>query len=114
MKVLVTGGAGFVGSNLVDELISKGHTVSIIDNFSTGKRGNVHPNAYCWEADLTTINFSELCKYVDGYDAIFHMAAIARIQPSFNRPNKYIETNFNGTHTIVRVCKHKNIISSVA
>ena len=109
MKILVTGGAGFVGSNLVNRLINDGHTVSIIDNFSTGERKNVHNSAYCWEEDITKIDFNELSKYVEGYDVIFHLAAIARIQPSFHRPKKYIDTNFNGTFTMVRVCADKNI-----
>ena len=108
-RVLITGGAGFIGSNLANELVRKGIHVSIIDNFSTGKKENINPSVYCWEQDLTEINFSDLCKYIKDVDVVFHLAAKARIQPSFNRPSKYIETNFGGTYTIVRACKHKNI-----
>ena len=56
MKVLVTGGAGFIGSNLVDVLLDKGYDVSIIDDFSTGKRSNINPKASLFEFSLQTID----------------------------------------------------------
>ena len=104
MKILITGGAGFIGSNLTNKLISDNNRVTIIDNFSTGKRENVNPAAYCWEQDLSTVDHDTLCEYVKDVDIVFHLAAIARIQPSFEKPEKYIETNFNGTYNIVKAC----------
>ena len=59
-KVIVTGGAGFIGSNLVDKLVAKGIHVTIIDDFSTGKRENINPAAYCWEQDLSTVDIDTL------------------------------------------------------
>ena len=83
MRIIVTGGAGFVGTNLVNKLINDRHQVTIIDNFSTGKRKNVHPAAYCWEQDIATVDLDTLYEYVKEVDIVFHLAAIARIQPSF-------------------------------
>ena len=109
MHILVTGGAGFVGTNLVNRLIKDGHRVTIIDNFSTGKRENINSAAYCWEQDIATVEVDTLYEYVKNVDVVFHLAAIARIQPSFERPADYIETNFTGTYNLVRACDHINI-----
>tara|TARA_B110000211_G_scaffold111145_1_gene129131 strand:+ start:1098 stop:1949 length:852 start_codon:yes stop_codon:yes gene_type:complete len=108
-KVIVTGGAGFIGSNLVDKLIEMGIEVTIIDNFSTGKRENVNPAAYCWEQDIAKVDILALEEYVKDADVVFHMAAIARIQPSFKIPYKYINTNFNGTYNLVRACNSHDV-----
>jgi len=109
MDILVTGGAGFVGTNLVNRLIKDGHRVTIIDNFSTGKRENINSAAYCWEQDIATVEIDTLYEYVKNVDVVFHLAAIARIQPSFERPADYIKTNFTGTYNLVRACDHINV-----
>tara|TARA_B100001094_G_C18109551_1_gene760354 strand:- start:264 stop:1112 length:849 start_codon:yes stop_codon:yes gene_type:complete len=109
MRILVTGGAGFVGTNLVNKLIKDGHQVTIIDNFSTGKRKNINSAAYCWEQDIATVDIDTLYEYIKNVDIVFHLAAIARIQPSFERPADYIETNFTGTYNLVRACCHHNV-----
>ncbi len=109
MRILVTGGAGFVGTNLVNKLIKDGHQVTIIDNFSTGKRKNINSTAYCWEQDIATVDIDTLYEYIKNVDIVFHLAAIARIQPSFERPADYIETNFTGTYNLVRACCHHNV-----
>ena len=109
MRIIVTGGAGFVGTNLVNRLIDDGHQVTIIDNFSTGKRENINPAAYCWEQDIVDVDLDTLCEYVKDVSIVFHLAAIGRIQPSFERPHDYIDTNFNGTHTLVRACHKCNV-----
>ena len=109
MRIIVTGGAGFVGTNLVNRLIKDGHQVTIIDNFSTGKRENIHPSAYCWEQDIATVEVDTLYEYVKDVDVVFHLAAIARIQPSYERPADYIETNFTGTYNLVRACCHYSV-----
>jgi UDP-glucose 4-epimerase len=109
MRILVTGGAGFVGTNLVNNLIKDGHQVTIIDNFSTGKRKNINSAAYCWEQDIATVDIDTLYEYIENVDIVFHLAAIARIQPSFERPADYIETNFTGTYNLVRACCHHNV-----
>ena len=109
MQILVTGGAGFIGTNLIKSLLKKGHQITSIDNYSTGKKENEinNPNVIYYDSDIT--EWDDTWFLDDGYDVIFHMAAIARIQPSFERPEDYINTNFNGTYKIVQYCIENNI-----
>ena len=109
MNILVTGGAGFIGTNLIKSLLKKGHQITSIDNYSTGKKENEidNPNIIYYNSDIT--EWDDTWFLDDGYDVIFHMAAIARIQPSFERPEDYINTNFNGTYKIVQYCIENNI-----
>jgi UDP-glucose 4-epimerase len=101
MKVLVTGGAGFVGTNLIKQLLEDGHSVISVDNYTTGLKSNHQKGCVYIEGDIRNFEFPfEI-------DMIFHMAAIARIQPSFERPEDYIDVNFNGTYEVVKYCtKH--------
>mgnify|MGYP003121902764 CR=1 FL=1 len=100
-KVIVTGGAGFIGSHIVDRLISMGIQVTIIDDFSTGKRENVNPAAYCWEQDLSTVDIKSLTTYMKDIDVVFHLAALARVQPSIEQPIPYHDVNVSGTHNLL-------------
>ena len=74
---LVTGGAGFIGSNLVDALIRDGHRVRVLDNLSTGKRERVNPAAEFVVADFT--NLEEIRPHFVGIDGVFHVGALPRI-----------------------------------
>lgn len=100
MKCLVTGGAGFIGSNLVDRLLDEGHEVVIIDNLSTGKRKNINPQAVFYEMDITSpgagIAFSDV-------DVVFHTAAKARVQPSIEDPITYNKVNIEGTLNMLKM-----------
>ena len=97
MKYVVTGGAGFIGSNLVDKLIDNDSEVHIIDNLSTGKLGNCHPNAILHKLDISdSNNFEALCKIVKNTDTIFHCSALARVQSSILDPIKYEKNNTIG------------------
>ena len=103
-KVIVTGGAGFIGSNLVDELIAKGIRVIIIDDFSTGKKENINPAVeYCWEADIYRESVQDLADFMQYHDidTIFHLAALARVQPSIQDPVQYHNVNVTGTHNLL-------------
>lgn len=100
MKCLVTGGAGFVGSNLVDELIRRGHEVVIIDNLSTGKRENINPDAKFYEVDIES---SDAAVAFPGVEAVFHTAAKARVQPSIEDPLSYNKTNVEGTLNMLKM-----------
>jgi len=100
-KVIVTGGAGFIGSHIVDRLISDGVQVSILDDFSTGKVENVNPAAYCWKVDIASAPIEDLAVFMDGVDAIFHLAALARVQPSIEEPIPYHNVNVTGTHNLL-------------
>ena len=100
MKVLVTGGAGFVGTNLIKRLLQEGHQVVSIDNYNTGLRTNHIEGCEYLEYDIRTINSYNFIKP----EFVFHMAAIARIQPSFQKPQEYFEVNALGTMKLVDWC----------
>ncbi len=94
-KILVTGGAGFIGSNIVDALIEKGHEVLIIDNLSTGRKENINPRAKFFEADLR--NYDEIHPIFEGVDFVFHEAALPRIPLSIEKPRESNDINITGT-----------------
>tara|TARA_R110000851_G_scaffold329069_1_gene500608 strand:+ start:1201 stop:2103 length:903 start_codon:yes stop_codon:yes gene_type:complete len=104
-KVIVTGGAGFIGSNLVDKLIDMGVQVTIIDDFSTGKVENVNPAAYCWKVDIATVPIKDLAVFMAGVDTVFHLAAKARVQPSIEQPIPFHDVNVTGTHNLLNAAK---------
>ena len=109
-KALVTGGAGFIGTNLIKKLLADGHDIVSIDNYSTGKKQNhIEGVKYYLESDIADILEDppwQLMTFKP--DIVFHMAAIARIQPSFERPEEYINTNFKGTYEVVKYCTKHN------
>ena len=72
-KVIVTGGAGFIGSNLVDKLIDMDIQVSVIDDFSTGKMENTNKKAHYWKQDLSKVDIDELIQFMEGVDIVFHL-----------------------------------------
>ena len=98
MICLVTGGAGFIGSNLVDRLITDGHTVRVIDNLSTGKAENVNQKAEFHNRDITDTDLLDVFKSVD---VVFHLAAKARVQPSIKNPLEFDKVNVHGTLNIL-------------
>jgi UDP-glucose 4-epimerase len=100
-KVIVTGGAGFIGSHVVDKLINMGVQVSIIDDFSTGKVENVNKAAYCWKQDLATVRIDDLAEFMKGIDVVFHLAAMARVQPSIEEPVPFHDANVTATHNLL-------------
>jgi len=108
MKILVTGGAGFVGTNLIKRLLNEGHNVVSFDNYNTGKVENHIEGATYINLDITTLP-DKSSSYWDSYDVVFHMAAIARIQPSFKNPKDYFNVNANGTLNLVDICSKSKI-----
>jgi len=108
---MVTGGAGFIGSNLVDQLVDKGHKVIVLDNFSTGKRSNLShhkkKDVKIVKIDISKDNY--LDKYFKNVDYVFHLAGLADIVPSIENPSKYFASNVVGTYNIIQVAKKANI-----
>ena len=106
MKFAVTGGAGFVGNNIVRLLVSKGHSVVVIDNLHTGKKENlegVFEKIQFHEIDIRDIKKMEsILKDVDG---IFHEAALTIVQESFQKEKEYFDVNVKGTENIFKIAK---------
>lgn len=107
MKCIVTGGAGFIGSHLADLLISEGMEVVIIDNLSTGRKENINPKAIFVQEDL--LNIEKINPLFEDVDFVFHLAALPRIQPSFDNPIEHEETNVIGTINCLLACRNKKI-----
>ena len=103
MKHIVTGGCGFIGSNLVDKLIDLGHEVIIFDNISSGKVENINPKARFIEVDISEDYFDECIDWFDGVDKVFHTAARARVHPSIIDPISFNKTNVDGTLTLLKM-----------
>jgi len=108
MRVIVTGGAGFIGTNLCKKLLELGHEVTSIDNYITGKKEN-HIEGVRYEHQDIRYTYDYEWVYNKHPDVIFHMAAIARIQPSFEDPSNYFTTNANGTLEIADYCAKNNV-----
>ena len=108
MRCIVTGGAGFIGSNLVDKLIDEGHEVIIFDNLSTGQQKNINPKAKFFLIDIAHQPYFEnktMKDIMSGVDVVFHLAALARVQPSIENPIEYHNTNINGTLNMLDACR---------
>jgi UDP-glucose 4-epimerase len=106
MDILVTGGAGFIGTNLIISLLQKGHNVTSLDNYSTGLTSNHQEGCTYINKDIVDIeNYSEYGKF----DIVYHLAAMARIQPSFISPEKYFLANAYSTLKIAQYCSQHNI-----
>ena len=109
MKYIVTGGAGFIGSNIVKKLVSRGDSVTVIDNLNTGKEENlssVQKKINFLRDDI--LNEDLLEKETENIDGIFHQAALASVQDSFSKPEEYHDVNVNGTENILKLAKKNN------
>lgn len=115
MKALVTGGAGFIGSNLVDRLIADGHEVVVIDNESSDAHEQFYWNPAAQNHKYDINDYTMVRKLYEGVDTVFHLAAEARIQPCIVDPLKAVEANMLGTASVLqcaRVCGVKRVIYS--
>ncbi len=99
-KAVVTGGAGFIGSNLVDKLIKQNVEVIVIDDLSTGFKKNVNPKATLHVLDISR-HKTQIEKLMAGVDVVFHLAALARVQPSIEDPQTFNKVNIEGTLNVL-------------
>jgi len=116
MKYIVTGGAGFIGSNLVDRLLEDGHEIVIVDNLENKEsrlrvESREFPN---WTNDNPLILKEDIASITDfssfsNADGMFHLAALPQVQPSINNPLKYNYVNVNGTLNMLVACKEMGI-----
>jgi UDP-glucose 4-epimerase len=112
MKCVVTGGAGFIGSHLVDRLIGDGHDVVVIDNFAIGRPENLashssSPRFKLVKADVTDLQ--AIRPLFDGIDWVFHLAALADIVPSIEQPIPYHRANVDGTVNVLEASRDANV-----
>ena len=103
-KILVTGGAGFIGSNLIFELVAQGHEVISIDDYSSGLKENELDGVKYVNLDINLIGQLD-----ESFDICFHLAAKSRVQPSFNDPTEYFRVNVYGTMKIMEWAKKNNV-----
>jgi UDP-glucose 4-epimerase len=106
MNIAVTGGAGFIGSHIVEKLVERGDNVIVIDNLQTGKKENLKT---IWDKidflEMDIRNFDLLKTKLKNIDGIFHEAALASVQDSFVKPEEYHDVNVNGTENIFKLAK---------
>ena len=105
MKYLVTGGAGFIGSNLVDKLISLGHDVICIDDESAECHEQFYWNNKAQNYKYDICNYDLIAPLFEGVDCVFHVASDARIQPAILNPKKSIQSNAAGTANVLELCR---------
>ena len=109
MRCIVTGGAGFIGSNLVDRLVNEGHEVIVIDNLSTGKKENLNEEAKFYHKDLTEMRRETDFSVFEGVDIVFHLACLARVQLSIENPHLYHDKNVNGLVNVLEGCRKHGV-----
>jgi len=108
MKVLITGGAGFIGSHLAEAILAAGHRVVVIDNESTGKRDNVPIGAAFIRGDVASLRDLESA-FEGGLDAVCHIAGQVSIIRSFTDPAADLRTNVQGTINVLQLCLKHNV-----
>jgi UDP-glucose 4-epimerase len=109
MKVIVTGGAGFIGSNIVDRLLADGHKVICIDNESAECNNSFYWNENAENYKYDICDYEKIYHLFKGVDTVFHLAAEARIQTTINNPLLAFKTNILGTANILQASKENNV-----
>ena len=109
MKVLVTGGAGFIGSHVVDALIAEGHQVAVIDDLSTGKREQVNPAARFYRVDLRDDTAMADVFAAEQPEAISHQAAKANVRESLEKPVLYADVNVLGSLKLLELARKNGV-----
>ncbi|OUU58339.1 MAG: NAD-dependent dehydratase [Proteobacteria bacterium TMED61] len=112
MRSLVTGGAGFIGSHLVDRLLAEGHEVVVLDDLSTGHRGNLEHLKRQDELEFHEVDVrdhDEICKHFEAVEWVFHLAALADIVPSIQKPLEYLRAGVDGTISVLEAARHAGV-----
>ncbi len=108
MRILVTGGAGFIGSHMADRLLKDGHTVVVVDNESTGRLSNVPSGVRYIEGDVTRLNQLKPA-FADELDAVLHIAGQVSLIRSFSDPTFDLRANVEGTINVLRLCLERRV-----
>lgn len=109
MSVLVLGGAGYIGSHAVYQLIDQNEQVVIIDNLETGHREAIHPQAKFYEGDIRNIAFLRSVFEKESIDAVIHFAANSLVGESMDNPIKYFDNNVYGTQILLKIMVEHNV-----
>ena len=107
MKILVTGGAGYIGSVLVNKLIEQGHEVNVIDDLSNGFRENIDRRAKFTEGSI--LDKGNLNQALEGVEVVYHLAAKIRVEEGEAKPELYKKVNIEGTLDLIKACMDKKI-----
>ena len=107
MKILVTGGAGYIGSVLVNKLIEQGHEVNVIDDLSNGFRENIDRRAKFTEGSI--LDKGNLNQALEGVEVVYHLAAKIRVEEGQAKPELYKKVNIEGTLDLIKACTDKKI-----
>jgi UDP-glucose 4-epimerase len=110
-RALVTGGAGFIGSHLVDLLLTSGHEVTVLDDLSTGRRANLehHREVDYRFVEGSAADPSAVTDAMAGCERVFHLAALADIVPSIVEPTAYFRANIDGTGVVVEAARRAGV-----
>ncbi|MFA6077245.1 MAG: GDP-mannose 4,6-dehydratase [Candidatus Paceibacterota bacterium] len=111
-KILVTGGAGFIGSNLVNELIRRGNKVVVVDDLSSGRRENINKKVKFYKVDVRSKKIVEIFKK-EKPKIVFHLAAKALVEDVFKNPQEAIDVNVMGTVNVLEACRQQKGIESI-
>ena len=110
MKILVTGGGGFIGSHLCEKLVKDGHLVTVIDNFCIGRKSNlknIKTKIKIYKKDIR--NYNSIKNLFKKIDTVFHLAALADIVPSIENPDDYYSTNVTGTYNVLKLSSENRV-----
>jgi len=111
-KILITGGAGFIGSHLADELVKQNHKVVVLDNLSSGRKENINPRAKFYKMDIINNKVSNIFKK-EKIEVVFHLAAQPIVDKAYENPFEAIETNIIGTANVLEACRKKGDLESI-
>src|SRR5262245_15369343 len=112
MQFLVTGGAGFIGSHIVEELLHRNHPVRVLDNFSTGKRENLSFAANSPDLEIVDGDIRDpdaVVRAIDGVEGVFHEAALVAVPATIDRPGLSLEINARGSFNVFEAARHAGV-----
>ena len=108
MNILITGGAGYIGSNTAYKFLDDGHQVTIIDNLSTGNKKLIPKESKFYKLDISSNKVEKILKE-NAFDVVVHFAAFISVEESEKNPNKYFYNNYTKTVNFFKLCAKNNI-----